>query len=161
MKRLTGLMLAGLFLALGSLNPAFAKDKKEKVPKGLKTKTAINYGFVEEKSGEYKKVLDNKQVYRYDKKGNQIEQVGYGADGKLEGKHLYKYDDKGNRIEWAMYNADGKLRAKFLYKYDDKGNQIEEAVYGADGRLEGKRLYKYDDKGKEIEWAGYDADGKL
>jgi len=101
-------MLVGLFLASGSLNPAFAKEKNEKIPKGLKTKTEINYRFVypnghKEESGESKKVLDDKWIYRYDKKGNQIERAIYGADGKLAEKSLYKYDNKGNQIEWAEY----------------------------------------------------------
>ena len=160
---LMGIMLLGLSLWFSGLNPRLkAGSKKEKIPKGLKTKTEINYKFVE-KFGESKKVLDNKQIYQYDDKGNQIEGASYDADGKLNAKRLwkYKYDDKGNQIEWAYYYADGKLKWKSFFKYDDKGNQIEEAKYGADGKLIGKSLYKYDDRGNQIEGALYGADGKL
>ena len=156
MKNKIVLMICiGLLLWASGLNPRLnAESKKEKIPKGLKTKTEINYKLVEE-SGEYKKVLDNKWIYRYDKKGNQIELAVSDADGKLAGKTLFKYDDKGNQIEVAGYDAAGKLTEKSLFKYDDQGNRIEWAYYGADGELASEGLSKYDDKGNMIERAEY------
>jgi hypothetical protein len=154
------LALYGILLAAIGVMPSFAKEVKEKIPKGLKTKTEAKYEFVE-KFGKYEKVLESKCILKYDDKGNRIEVADYDADGKLTGKFLSKYDDRGNQIEVADYDADGKLRRNFLYKYDDRGNQIERAFYGAVGKLIGKDLYKYDDKGNEIERAIYDAAGKL
>ena len=168
MKKIVGIIpapilagLVGLCLVLSGLETS-AKDKKEKTPKGLKTKTEIAYKFVypnghKEESGGSKKVLDDKNIYRFDDKGNEIESASYGADGELMTKSLYKYDDKGNEIESAFYGADGTLIEESLYKYDDKGNKIESASYYADGKLSYKWLYKYDDRGNHIEWDEYDA----
>ena len=163
-NKIVVMILLGLYLWLSGLNTSLnaqTNEKKEKIPTGLKTKTEIEYKFVE-KSGKYEQVLDMKRIYRYDDKGNQIEYAWYGADGKLMSKSLFKYDDKGNQIERAWYGADGKLKNKTLYKYkyDGKGNKIEWAWY-ADGNLERKFLFQYDGKGNQIEKAWYGADGKL
>ncbi|MFH1229933.1 MAG: hypothetical protein V1709_00410 [Planctomycetota bacterium] len=169
--RVVLIIVLGLLLWLSVLNPglnAQITGKKEKIPKGLKTKTEIKYKFVE-KSGKYKQAPDNKQIFRYDDKGNKIEMDLCSADGKLAYKEIYKYDDKGNQIEDVWCGTEGRLGDKViptgdktLYKYDDKGNQIEKASYGADGKLRWKFLSKYDDKGNQIERAeyGYGDDGK-
>ncbi|MDI6787926.1 MAG: hypothetical protein QME51_06105, partial [Planctomycetota bacterium] len=68
-------ILLGLSLWLIRPNPSLANKEdtaKEKIPKGLKTKIQSTYRFVED-SGEFKKVLKDKRIYKYDDKGNQIE----------------------------------------------------------------------------------------
>jgi len=101
-KKITGLVLIGLFICWPVFNAAWAKDEKAKIPQGIKTKTAICYKFVEE-SGKYKKVLDEKTISRYDDQGHQIEAAQYDADGRLAWKRLVKYDDKGHQIEETTY----------------------------------------------------------
>lgn len=52
----------------------------------------------------------------------------------------YKYDNKGNKIEECEYDKDGTLENKFTYKYDDNGNKIE----GKGEKSNGKYEYVFD-----------------
>jgi len=82
--------------------------------------------------------------YKYDDKGNMIEEIEKNADGQIISltKYEYKYDDKGNMIEEIRKNESGRI---IEYKYDSKGNMIEKNESG--GIIE----HKYDDKGNMIE----------
>ena len=84
-------------------------------------------------------------VRRYGQQGNLLEELNYSGEYLLE-KNIYKYDDKGNRVEWVGYDADGKAEFKATDKYDEKGNRTEEAGYDADGKVTYKHTYKYDGK---------------
>ncbi|HEY5125211.1 MAG TPA: hypothetical protein VIK14_15890 [Ignavibacteria bacterium] len=72
-------------------------------------------------------------------------------DGKLSSKNIYKYDEKGNEIEDAEYGLDGKIIKKTLSKYDEKGNEIECIIYNPEGTMKRRSTSKYDQKGNEIE----------
>ena len=72
----------------------------------------------------------------------------YNSDGSLRSKDTYKYDEKGNKIEENMYNSDGSLRSKYTYKYefDKQGNWIKKIEF-KDGIPEYilERQYEYYD----------------
>jgi hypothetical protein len=74
--------------------------------------------------------LSPKKTYKYDEKGNKIEENIYNDDGSLAFKKTYKYDEKGNKIESNKYNADGSLSPKYTitYKYDIMGNWIKQTT---------------------------------
>lgn len=81
--------------------------------------------------------------YKYDEKGNLIEKVWYGNDGKLWLRYTYKY--KGNQKEEMVYAEDSSLNQKYLYTLDDKGNEIEEIVYEVrDNSIRDKYSYSYE-----------------
>ena len=105
--------------------------------------------------------LFNKETYKYDTKGNLIEDNSYYSDSSLNCKWTYKYDDKDNRIEANGYSANGSFNEKYINKYDDKDNRIEAIWYKSDGKLEFKYIMKYDYKSNLIEKNGYNADGSL
>ena len=69
--------------------------------------------------------MGSKTIYKYDSRGNKIEEADYNSDGSLDDKTIYKYDLRGNKIEEAKYNSDGPLDRKYTYKYDSRGNMIE------------------------------------
>ena len=70
------------------------------------------------------------------------DKFGEIVNGKCLEKAVYKFNLKGDVVEEARYNGDGSLCSKTLYKYDERGNQIEEATYNGDGSLSVKNLYK-------------------
>ncbi|MDR1199525.1 MAG: hypothetical protein LBK94_11055 [Prevotellaceae bacterium] len=102
--------------------------------------------------------LRHKTIYKYDDKGNQIEISCYKPDGNLSYKEIYKYDGKRNLIEESLYNPDGSFDYKWIYKHDDKGNKIEKNRYKSEDKI---FKYKYDDKGNEIESIEYWSNGEL
>jgi len=90
--------------------------------------------------------------------------MGRDSDSKFvksKYKTTYKYDDKGNRIE---ENTDGRLANspnKTVIKFNNKNKKIESERYFPDGKLSDKTFYQYDDLGNEIKCETYNVDGKL
>ena len=93
----------------------------------------------------------------YDSQGN------LKADSLLSKgeSYKYKYDSRGNLIEEACYNSDGSFGGMVTRKYDLQGNEIEEATYDSNGNMSGKQTRKYNSQGNKIEEAYYDSDGVL
>lgn len=74
----------------------------------------------------------------------------------------YKYDSKGNRVEQRFYDKDLALYTPKIagpsmiqYKYDDQNNKVETAYFGTDGDLLGTDVSvvqtQYDNQGRVIE----------
>lgn len=122
---------------------------------------AINY-FFNNKGNliEVKDVLHGesgqKHTYKYDDKGNKVQEEYYDEDGVLQGKVNYKYDKPGNRIEKTFPEG-----TKISYRYDSNGNMIEESTYDNDGNLYNRIAYQFDDNGLKIEEVQYDRNGKI
>jgi len=66
--------------------------------------------------------------YKYDDKGNRIEELWYRNDGSLESRYVSVYDEKGHKVEYQRYTAEGELFARRVRIDDDKGNMIEERL---------------------------------
>ncbi|MBL0202393.1 MAG: hypothetical protein IPP81_20220 [Chitinophagaceae bacterium] len=60
----------------------------------------------------YQEEQNIEQSYKYDTKGNLIEEIENGV------KHLYKYDVNGNQIEETGISAKGEIFYKYTYKYE-------------------------------------------
>lgn len=94
-------------------------------------------------------------TFKYDGKGNKIEENEVANDKKYSGRMVYKYDGKGNEIEETSYSTDGKVTGITTFKYDDKGYQIEWVSKKGDGQLTWKLTCRYDNNGNKIEGASY------
>ena len=90
----------------------------------------------------YKDKLSSTTIFRYDSKGNNVEESKYGSDGELYKKKIYKYDLYNNLIEDSEYLYD-KLKYKWVYKNDFRGNKVEESKYDSENNLKPKFLYKF------------------
>lgn len=94
----------------------------------------------------YKYDFDGKEVLefmfksKYDKKGNEIEKVSYGKNGKKEYTETYKYDEKGLMVEAA---SDFLMPSKKIYKYDNSGNILKVNEYSSKGVLIREETYEY------------------
>jgi YD repeat-containing protein len=73
--------------------------------------------------------------------------TSYAGDGSLQSRTRYRYDVKGNRIEDTHYNKEGEMQFKFVMAYDVEGNMVEMKSYLRDGSLRSKSVYTYDHKG--------------
>jgi hypothetical protein len=76
-------------------------------------------------------------------------------DPRYDSKHKYKYDDKGNLIEEIVYGNEGKLRVRDVYNL--KGKQREKLTYSGDGSLISRHVSILDDKGSVTEAISYNA----
>ncbi|MBI35690.1 MAG: hypothetical protein CMP67_10060 [Flavobacteriales bacterium] len=113
--------------------------------------------------------VNENKIYKYNNKGNLIEEASYESDGDLFWKTTYHFDKNGNKVERnyispngsigvdkygkkivpASNKPNGSLVFKYIYKYDNNGNKVEEAKYKPDGSLMEKTTFKYD-KNDEI-----------
>jgi hypothetical protein len=78
-------------------------------------------------------------------------------DERFTLKRKYKYDSKGNRIEEEVYNRCNELASKAVHKYDNKGFLVETKSTvrfpgASPSTAERKMLYQRDDKGNLIEF---------
>lgn len=101
------------------------------------------------------KRFGGKHTYKYDERGNKIEECMYPASGKLNQRYAYLYNDKGKFIEVFLYKGDGKLLSKETLNYNEKGNLVEDILNHRISASQLKDTYAYDVKGNEIEWNRY------
>ena len=103
--------------------------------------------------------------YKLDARGNIIEEIPVGTDGKLaSGKLLtrYKYDEKDNVIELAYFNSAGKPAVNALHYhretsvYNTRNQCVESCYYDANGNLT-----EYDDNNYSILRIEYDERGQV
>ncbi len=66
-------------------------------------------------------------INKYNLEDNKEEKV----KGNLIEYEIYKFNNRGDVIEDAEYNSDGELTKKYIYKYDRDGNRIERRKYNS------------------------------
>lgn len=101
-----------------------------------------------------KYTYSNHYKYIYDEYGNIINENWYSYD-RLVYKYYYKYNDSGYCIEQLSYkNENDSTPTKENYIRDNKGNIIETKKYSSFG--DSKIVYEYDNKGNRIKEEYYD-----
>ena len=108
-----------------------------------------------------------KTNYKYDRKGNLIEEIK--AKGENKTKTIYRYDSIDTKKEMVVYKPEGTVDRKAIYLYDGDNNMVESLGYLADGRLYSRESFEYDTSGNMIENKSslarftyeYDSDGNM
>jgi hypothetical protein len=135
-----------------------------------------------------KKVQDNvdydgDKQFRFNKRGNLIENSEYQSDQNFTYKYFYDNQDrliefisfidnmkyvitkyfyqKGNLIEKSNYASNGILHSRIKYKLDENGCPVIEFEYMSDGILYKYKRYLYDNNKKLIEEISYNSSGIL
>ena len=158
------ILLIALLLSVG-----FCQQKKTDEPnlkKGIKIETKYIYRF-EEKFGDFKDILNFKQIYKYDTNGNMVEELTHYVkfdnipSNYNYSKRIYKYDSNENKVEQSIIRGRDKTSWSpsslmvWKSKYDTNGNMIDESCYVDDGSLFGKKIFKYDSNGNEVEYQNH------
>jgi YD repeat-containing protein len=88
--------------------------------------------------------------FTYDASGNITTRINSENGFKL--KTAYKYDGKGNQVEETQFDATGKVATRILTGYDEKGNITEQTFFDKDDRLETHIVFSltYDQQGNWI-----------
>lgn len=107
----------------------------------------------------------SRRVEEYDKNGNEIRTVYYGAGDEVSGVCEYQYDEKGNRTEYKYiaYDSLGDIDtfSHETWAYDENGRETEYISYGEDGEAERKTKSEYDAGGNQIKHIEYDGNDKI
>lgn len=93
----------------------------------VKTLKQIQYDVVEKFGKITKEKINSSYFDNYysffNKEGYLIEENFYNSDGSLNQKYNYKYDNKGNKIEQIRLEQFGVVKRIITYKYEyDKNN---------------------------------------
>lgn len=96
-----------------------------------------------------------KHIDTLDHNDRVVERILYEADGTAGGRFTYKYDDKGNKLEEAFYAWTGSRIGRITYTHDAAGRVLTETNYDGDDTVAGKTVNSYDANGRTVEWVRY------
>ena len=103
-------------------------------------------------------VLLSRSIFNYDDSIGKLSDIKRSkADGSINVRTTYKYDIKGNRIEENNYDPQNVLFMTAKSRYDIKGNQMVRDCLNEYGILFLKTNYQYDKKGHDTEEKEYDS----
>lgn len=87
---------------------------------------------------------ETKSFFKYDDKGNMVEQVDFDFEGKLYATYRRAYNDANKLIRLTRLDHKGRLIDQSIYKFDESGRLAEEFKYfsasysGVDELIPGK-----------------------
>lgn len=122
--------------------------------------TATEYYTIEE-SGEIVKAIESRTEYKFNNRGDVVEQIGYDSDNSVCDKCLYTYNSEHRMTEKAWYKRNGELDWKTQYIYDKHGILVEEIDRNGNGSIRSKTRFGYNSDGKITEERNYNGDDIL
>ncbi len=133
------------------------KERKKIFSSGIYSVTTTKYPY---KFGRPEKKGIIESIARYNPNGEKIEEVTYSLiDGTVRARTTYRYDSKGNVLEELLHKADNTF--KTVHRYNTSGKKIETVHYKADGSVDKKITSVYDDHNLLLETIGYLEDGRI
>ena len=78
--------------------------------------------------------------YFFDNKGFKTEQLNFPSDKKLKSKRTYKYDKNGNEIEQVVFKQN-KITYKIISEYNKFNDLILKTYFDAEGNATKKITY--------------------
>lgn len=157
MKYITLMIVALLLFSCNKQEIERPMPKKENANIGIKAIKAFSYSAINKDGEVLKGDLISNSIDKYDEKGNLLESLSYGSDGKLKDDLIYKYDEQGYLTEFTSQVAHVMSPYKWTYSYDKMGREIEMNVYSKDGSLDYGSTSRYDETGNMIERICYDS----
>lgn len=133
------------------------KEKKKISSSGIYSVTTTKYSY---KFGKPEKKGTIESIVRYNSNGEKIEEVTYSPiDGTVRTRTTYRYDSRGNLLEELLSKDESTF--KTVHRYNTSGKRIETVQYKADGSVEKKTTFVYDDHNLLLETIGYLDDGRV
>lgn len=102
-----------------------------------------------------------KYKFRYDQKGNLIEEIDYDGHGNLFKGWQYSYNKNDQVTEERFYLPYGCLYEKAKFEYDLHGNLIKEQHFDMEGKLYRELHFAYDKEGYLVEESKTQYRGRL
>lgn len=96
-----------------------------------------------------------KNIYTLDHNGKIVEMINYEAGGSFGPRFTFKYDDKGNKLEESFYNWTGAHLSQTTYTYDAAGNVLIQTARNLNNATSSKNVNSYDAKGRLVQWEEY------
>ena len=100
-------------------------------------------------------VVQQRQVFVYTKKRNQLQEMLYDEEGKLLEKTVAKLNYAGNPTQSATFDERGKRQQKTVYEYNARDQLLQQSGYDEKGKLTEKSYYAYNEKGLLCKYLGF------
>ena len=97
-----------------------------------------------------------RRIYTLDHNGKVVEMIVYEADGSVGSGFKYKYDSKGNKVEDHFISWTGATILRTTYTYDAAGHLLTQTAYDAHDVVSWKTIDSYDSAGRRTDWAQYE-----
>lgn len=96
-------------------------------------------------------IIQYKSIFKYDKKGNQVSDAKYSADGKKLYETISRYD--GDKLVKKFTNSNkGEVEYSEDFIYDTKGNITNKVVFNKADNSKSIDKFAYDDNGNRVAW---------
>lgn len=113
-------------------------------------------GNISEKKWYSYNKLNYNYCYKYDDKGNCIEELFEELKDSTFSKYIFIRDTNGRMIVWERYIKLGDFHSKLVYTLDEDGNRIKEEYYNKEGNKENETIYIYNYEHDVIMEVNYD-----
>lgn len=114
----------------------------------------------EKKWYSHNKLIYN-YYYKYDDKGNCIEQLSKELKDSTYSKYIFIRDTNGQMIVWERYNKLGDFNSKLVFTLDEGGNRIKEEYYNEEGNKDNETIYIYNSEDDVIIETHYNVKSKF
>ena len=117
----------------------------------FKTDSQSLYGDIESLTATVffpKGKVDNRTIWRFNKRGDATEVISYNHQGKQNRKEIFTYNEIGILTTKHTYDSENLLWGKQVYLYDSNKRISCVLSYGRDDALERKEMYIYNYNGK-------------
>lgn len=88
-----------------------------------------------------------------------LEEITYLPDGSAEHTYKYKYDEKGNVIDETLEEGDGEVTEHRSMEYDSHGKIMKENIHYLDGSAD-ELIFAYDLEGRLAGKKNIDSEGE-
>lgn len=122
--------------------------------------TITEYYPIEE-LGEIAKAFESRTEYKFNKRGDVVEQISYDSDNSVLNRCLYTYNSEHRMTQNAWYKQNGELDWNTQYIYDKHGILVEDIDYNGDGSIRGRSRFGYNSDGKRTEEQSYNGEDIL
>lgn len=137
-------------------NTFAAKERKKITSARIASITKTLYQY---KYGATEKTGTPVSITKYDRNGYRIEETELNPlDGSMKTQKKYRYDTKGNLIEETRIESNNIY--KTTHRYNSENLKVESIIYKNDGSIDKKISYLYDNNGVLLEVKGFVSDGR-
>ena len=145
MKILLTVILCSMFFTGSFAQKAILQTDVQEMNLKAKVKSVRNtvYSTIEKDGKIVKDKMDDVYLIKYDKDGNQIENIVYDLNGNIKYATETKYSKPGLRTQHLFKNEKNETTTKWVYEYDVNDYLVKETAYNSSGNIDEQNNYTY------------------
>ena len=112
---------------------------------------------------EKRPIDGTRAVYRYDSKGNLVEERVERVSGQpdSEVRNVYEYDSTGRKSSWRLFDSEGGISTITTFTPNTENTLLTVQVNTATGDFQAKEVHTLDSMGRATKILSFDHEGKV